>query len=292
MSVAVIINPKSAGISAAIGRRRAEQAADWLAALDEPTDIFVTTHRGHGHELAAAQAARGARLVVAWGGDGTINEVASALAHTNTALGIIPSGSGNGLARELKIDRRPERALRDALGATPRPVDAGELGGRFFVNLAGVGFDAHVAHCFDRDTTGRRGFATYIRITVRELFGYRCGDYRVNERWHRGAMLITLANAAQFGNGARIAPAARIDDGLLDLVVVEEQSRLATVRSLPTLFAGGIGRVKGVTTQKVKEVVIESDRPIAFHVDGEPVMDERTRLVGRVLPSALRVAVR
>lgn len=292
MSVAIIINPRSGGSSAAEGRRRAEQAGKWLAGLDEPAEIFVTTHRGHARDLAAAEVARGARLVIAWGGDGTINEVASVLARTDTALGIIPAGSGNGFARELTISRQPERACRDALAAMPRLVDAGELDGRFFVNLAGIGFDAHVAHHFDRDTRGRRGVSTYIRVTARELFGYQCADYCVDGNWHRRALLVTLANAAQFGNGARIAPAARIDDGQLDLVVIEEQSRMRTLRSLPALFSGGIDRVKGVTVRKVTEVVIESERPMTCHVDGEPVAEGKTRLEGRVLPAVLRVAVR
>ena len=117
----------------------------------------------------------GARLVIAWGGDGTLNEVGSALAFTETPIALVPSGSGNGLARELGVNRRPERAISEALRAAPRAIDAGELGGRLFFNAAGIGLDAHLARCFDTDG-GRRGLAGYVRITARELWSYRCSD--------------------------------------------------------------------------------------------------------------------
>ena len=137
MSIAIIINPISGGASPEAARRRAERASAVLTSSGEDGEIFVTERKGHARELAAGAVARGARLVVAWGGDGTVNEVASALAFTRTALAIVPSGSGNGLARELGIARRPERAILQALAATPKAIDAGELGGRMFFSVAG-----------------------------------------------------------------------------------------------------------------------------------------------------------
>src|SRR5688572_7622678 len=127
MSVAVIINPRSGPGSADKGQARAALASQVLAAIGEPVEVAVTTSRGHARELSAAAVARGARLVVAWGGDGTINEVASALIFTDAALGIVRSGSGNSLARELAIAASPADALREALGAAPRTIDAGEI---------------------------------------------------------------------------------------------------------------------------------------------------------------------
>jgi diacylglycerol kinase family enzyme len=207
-------------------------------------------------------------------------------------LAIVPSGSGNGLARELGIDRRPERAIAQALGAAPRTIDAGELGGRLFFNLAGVGLDAHIAACFDRDVKGRRGLSTYVRISGRELLTYRVETYRIGDlAAPQRALLVTLANSPQFGNGARIAPDARVDDGKLDLVVFEEVSRFSTLCALPRLFTGGIGRVRGVSIRRIERTTIESERPMTFHVDGEPVQGG-TRLDARVHPSALRVCVR
>jgi diacylglycerol kinase family enzyme len=182
--------------------------------------------------------------------------------------------------------------MREAIRARPRTIDAGELGGRPFFSVAGVGFDAHVAACLDAETRGRRGFSAYARITARELWAYRSCSYRINDRTASGnALIVTLANSPQFGNGARIAPAARLDDGRLDLVVFEESSRVATLFAVPRLFVGGLDRVRGVTTQQVERVAIESDRSMTFHVDGEPVQGG-TRLEGRVLPGALRICVR
>ena len=130
----------------------------------------MTERPGHARELAKAAVKRGVRLVMAWGGDGTINEVASALAFDEVPLGIIPAGSGNGLARELGVNLRPERAIADALAAEPRPMDVGELDGHLFVNIAGIGLDAHVASRFS--THHRRGLLGYATITAQALATY------------------------------------------------------------------------------------------------------------------------
>lgn len=168
-------------------------------------------------------------------------------------------------------------------------MDVGELGGRLFLSVAGIGFDAHVAAAFDADTRGRRGLSSYVRITLRELLRYRCRSYIVNDVPRTGALLLTFANSAQFGNGVRIAPDARIDDGLLDLVVVEERTRVATVRHVPSLFTGGVARVPGVSMTRLTSAVVVSDLPMTFHVDGEPVRGG-ARLEARVHPGALVVA--
>src|SRR4029077_7070758 len=139
-------------------------------------EVFVTTHAGHARELARAAAGRGADLVMAWGGDGTINEVMSALVGSNVALGIVPAGSGNGLARELGIDRRPQHAIAAALHARPRAIDHGEIEGGDVVNLAGIGFVAHSASRFA--IASRRGFVGYAGITARALTSYVPLQYR------------------------------------------------------------------------------------------------------------------
>jgi diacylglycerol kinase family enzyme len=250
----------------------------------------VTERKGHARELAAAAAARGARLVVAWGGDGTVNEVASAITFGPAALGIVPSGSGNGLARDLGVSRRPEDALNQAFRASPRSIDVGEIGGRLFFNLAGIGFDAHVASCFDRDATARRGLANYVRISVRELLAYQTETYRIGGG-ARQALLITIANGSQFGNGIRIAPGARLDDGKLELVVFEEVSRVRTFGALPRLFADRARGTRGYSIEPIERATIECDRPMLFHVDGEPIQGA-ARLDVRIHPGALRVCVR
>jgi YegS/Rv2252/BmrU family lipid kinase len=292
VSVAVIINPVSGGARPGAARLRAEVALATVERHGDHAEVFVTERAGHAREIARAAARRGVRLILAWGGDGTINEVASALAFDDVPLGVVPSGSGNGLAAALHVSRRPADAIAAALAAEPRPIDLGEVEGRLFVNVAGVGIDAYVAAQFNQAGNLRRGFATYTRLTGRALLSYAPEPYCINsEDLHTKvrALLISVANGPQFGNNARIAPGARVDDGLLDLVVVEERSRLCTILNLPRLFSGRADRVPGYMTARIRKATIESERPMTFHVDGEPV-EAGTTLRVRVHPGALLVA--
>jgi YegS/Rv2252/BmrU family lipid kinase len=292
VSTVIIINPISGGATPRMARARAQLALAVVDAHGDPVEVLLTEAVGHARELAKSAVRRGARLVLAWGGDGTINEIASALAFDDVPLGIVPAGSGNGLARELGVHPRAERAIADALQAVPRAMDLGEIEGRLFANIAGIGFDAHIASQFA--TATRRGFVGYAGITARALRTYVPQRYRVSigdaKTEHR-AILVTIANSAQFGNNARIAPGARVDDGELDLVVMEERSRIGTICQLPRLFTGTVDRVQGCSIRRVRAVTIESDRPMAYHVDGEPVQGG-TSLRARVHPGALMVAVR
>jgi diacylglycerol kinase (ATP) len=292
VSTAIIVNPISGGVRRNVARARAQIARDAVDLRGEPMDVFVSEAVGHARELAAVAVKQGARLVMAWGGDGTINEVASALAFSDVALGIIPAGSGNGLARELGVDPRPGVAIAEALAAETRRMDLGEIEGRLFVNIAGVGVDAFVASRFS--LARRRGFLGYVGLTASALVTYIPTDYRITTggmRVDARAILVTIANSAQFGNGARIAPGARVDDGLLDLVVVEERWRLATLSQLPRLFNGTVERMRGCTIRRIREVIVEADQPMTYHVDGEPAVGGM-RLTARVHPGALCVAVR
>jgi diacylglycerol kinase (ATP) len=300
--ITLIINPISGRARPTDIPRRLEVARTALAASPEEARIVVSERRGHVRELTAEALHDGSRMVMIWGGDGSMNEAGSALLGKHIPLAIIPAGSGNGLARELGIPLRPGAAIAAALRGTPRVIDAGELGGRPFFNVAGVGFDARIASRFDR--APKRGLSTYLRVSARELFTYRAVIYRIHcgdaggdpERVarHAGsarrALLVTIANSPQFGNGARIAPLAKLDDGRLDLVVFEEVSRFATICAVPRLFRGGVERVRGLSIQQIESGRIESDAPMAFHVDGEPV-EGGTTLEIRVLPKALRVIV-
>src|ERR1700750_3169573 len=132
MSVTVIINPIAGGAHQDAVRKKVQLAQTIIAAHGDRPEVLFTERAGHARELAAAALRRGARLVVAWGGDGTISEVASALVFGNVPLGIVPAGSGNGLARELGVARRSERAIAEALAATPRAMDVGAVDGRYF----------------------------------------------------------------------------------------------------------------------------------------------------------------
>jgi len=292
MSVAVIINPISGGASRSSVEQRARIALAAVAAHGDTADVLVSERTGHVRQLTKAAVARGARLVFAWGGDGTINEVASALAFSNVPLGIVPGGSGNGLATELGISHAPEIAIADALVARPRRIDLGELAGRLFVNIAGIGFDAHVAAEFDAAGVVSRGLLGYARITGRALFSYAPLRYQIvcdDREMDVLAVLISIANGTQFGNNARIAPEAVLDDGCLDLVAVEQSSPLRLLRYMPNLFRGTVSLVPGYRTARIREATITCALPMTFHVDGEPVMGG-SELHARVHPAALSIA--
>jgi diacylglycerol kinase (ATP) len=183
-----------------------------LARQQADGQVMLTAGPGHAKTLASEAVTAGADLVVAWGGDGTFNEVASALMHSRAALGIVPMGSGNGLAREIRVPADHEAALLAALIGTERTIDAGELNGRVFFNSAGVGFDAHVAAAFASSARHARGFVSYASITLRGLFRHESGEYVISAEGQPSrtcrALLISVANTRQWGSGARIALAA------------------------------------------------------------------------------------
>ena len=287
----MIINPASGarGRAAAVADR-VELARRVAEACGETADVFVTERAGHARDLARTARAGGARLVVAWGGDGTVNEVASALAFGDVPLGIVPAGSGNGLAHELGISDDPATALAAACRAVPRTIDAGEIDGRLFVNVAGIGFDAYIAARFNASNNRRRGLAGYALLIARSLPGYACGRYEIvtpDARATVCAVMVVLANGTEFGNRLRIAPGARIDDGALDLVIVTERSRLETVWNMRWL--GSIDRSSIWSSRRVRQVAIDSDVPMIFHVDGEPIHGG-LHLDAKVHAGALRVA--
>ena len=292
--VAIIINPISGtGGRPDVARARAERAAAFVEARRLDAEILVTERAGHARDLARGALTRGATLVAAWGGDGTANEVASVLAFTSATFAIIPSGSGNGLARELQIPADAEDAFRVALDGVDRVMDAGELDGRLFFNIAGIGLDARVAHRFAAGGLVRRGFLRYLEITTQELFTYDPDEHSVavdGDVQRTRALVVAICNSRQYGNGAIIAPHALVDDGLLDVVVVEQRPVLATALQVRRVFAGQIDRVPGVTIRRGALVEVTSAHPVVYHVDGEPFVGAAS-VSARVRPRALRVRV-
>jgi YegS/Rv2252/BmrU family lipid kinase len=293
-SVAVIINPISGtGGRADVARRRTEQARALIEQRGLGGHVVLTERPGHARELARAALEQGASTILAWGGDGTVNEVASALAFRPETFAIIPSGSGNGLARTLKIPFDPERAFEVAFSGRSRIIDAGELDGHLFFNIAGLGLDARVAHRFAANGLVRRGFLRYLEITASELLKYAPDDHTVTvdgDSVRHRSLLLAIANARQYGNGALIAPQAIVDDGRLDVVIVGHRSPLMALLQVPLVFAGLVGRLPGVTVRTGVDIEITSANPLVYHVDGEPFVGGPS-LKARIHPHALRIRV-
>jgi YegS/Rv2252/BmrU family lipid kinase len=290
--LAIIVNPTSgARADPAVGQRR---IAIMRAALERRglhATIDVTERAGHARELAAASVARGARTLIVWGGDGTVNEAAAPLIGTPSALGLVPAGSGNGLAAALGVPRDPETAIAVALDTPPRRIDVGLLNERPFFNVAGVGLDAHIARLFNEVKGTVRGRWPYVSLGFTECCRYRAHEYvlRLDEEVRTTrALLIVFANGREFGMGARIAPQALLDDGVLDATVIEERSTLARFWHARHLAFGTIARAPRVTVRPVRTASIERDGPIEYHVDGEHGVAER-QIAIRILPGALLV---
>lgn len=296
-TIAVIINPiAGTGGRPDVARARAERATALLAARGlggQASQVRVTERAGHARELAVALLAQGVATVVAWGGDGTVNEVASALAFREATLAVVPSGSGNGLARELQIPMNPEHAFGVALGGRACRIDAGELDGRLFFNVAGIGLDANVARRFAAGGQTKRGLGRYVTVTARELFTYRAEELTVvtdGTTRHLRPLLIAIANGRQYGNGVTIAPLARLDDGKLDVVTVAARSPVGAMMAIPHLFAGRIAGVRGVESVPAVDIRVTSTHAVLYHVDGEPFLGD-VSVAARSRPRALRVAV-
>ena len=289
----VIINPTAGrgpgrGVQASV-----ELARDRGRAHGRTLDVCVTERSGHARDLAADAVHAGATLVVAWGGDGTVNEVASALVHQDVTLGIVPAGSGNGLGRDLGLPLQPSAALDVLMTGADRRIDAAMLDERVFVNVAGIGLDARVALRFAEIGRTGRGAWRYVQATVAELLQFTPQALTMDvEGWPRRTepMIVAFANSRQYGNNALVAPEARLDDGKLDVVWVGNRSLWAIVKGAPALFSGTVLLQPDVRTRKTSDLTVEADGPILCHVDGEP-HQAGTRVVVRSLPGAVRVRV-
>lgn len=288
----VIINPISgAGSDTKAGARRAAVVENVARERGAAVKIDVTRRSGHAGELGAAAVAAGAEAVIVWGGDGTFNEAATALVASSIPVGLVPAGSGNGLAGALGLPRDPQVALRVAFDGRPRTIDAGRMAGRCFFNIGGVGFDARVAALFNQRGAGARGGWPYFVIGVREGCTYCALDYDVRldeEPFKYKALLMAFANGREYGLGARIAPDASLDDGLLDAIIVQERGILARFWDARHLAKGTPQLAPLVTTRRVRRAVIETEGELEFHVDGEPGR-AKGRIEVEVIPGALVV---
>ena len=269
----LIINP----ISGTGGKQGvAEHIESRLAELGFNVEIKFTTGTGHATELAREAATNGFHSVVAIGGDGTVNETASGLCNTDVALGIIPAGSGNGLARHLNIPMDIDRAIDVITQRNIVDCDYGEVNHRPFFCTFGVGFDAAVSHRFAQQN--RRGKMMYIKSAIDEYLTYKPQEYTISANGKvltEKAFLIAVCNASQYGNNAYIAPTASITDGLLDFTIVHAGTPADAAAFGLDLMTGYINKNVMIHTFKAQAAVItrNSDGPV--HIDGEPLVMDR-----------------
>ena len=269
-----------------------------LSLLDERLDntqytweVIATERAGHATEIAAKAAEEHIDIVVAVGGDGTVNEVARSLVHTDTALGIVPCGSGNGLARHLHIPMESKKAL-DVLNIGYRTViDYGKINGMAFFCTCGMGFDAFVSLKFAH--AGKRGLMTYLEKTLQETLKYEPETYELeteNGVVKHKAFLIACGNASQYGNNAYIAPQATLNDGLLDVTILEPFTVLDVPSLAFQLFNKTIYQNSRIKTFRSKDLRIRRSSPGVVHFDGDPI-ETGAEIHIESIPKGLNVVV-
>ncbi len=253
-------------------------------------DIAFTEYAGHASELTRKAIDEGADVILAVGGDGTVNEIARAMLHSDAVLGIIPKGSGNGLARELHIPIDVKGALEVISKGNVTSIDSCKANDRIFFCTCGVGFDAAVSQKFANEK--HRGSLTYIKNTVEEYLSYKPEPYELlvddDQTIKEKAFLVALANASQYGNNAFIAPHANIEDGKMDLTILAPFTPLDIAPLAIQLFTKQIDRNSKIRTMKAREVTIIRQKPGVMHLDGEPVMVD-SHIHIKVQPRSLKV---
>jgi diacylglycerol kinase (ATP) len=271
--VKFIINPKSGfgrWVEMEIGL-----IEKYLETSSYRVGFSVTKRRGEGEEIARRCAEQGYFMVVAIGGDGTINEIARGLIGSSTVLGVIPRGSGNGFARSLKIPWTLKGACSVLVDGNMKNIDVGYIGGKPFFNTAGFGFDAAIGWEYNRKPRKFRGPVPYFLIGSREFFSLKREKVVIQidkEEYSCLALLVTLANGREYGSGIVISPDADPSDGKLDLCVIEDIKFVKGLYYLPFLFSGKISRVPEYHRFRVAVAKISRERPGPIHLDGDPEM--------------------
>ncbi len=283
-----IINPISGG--------KAKDGIPGLIEKDIDTAVFdfsiaFTEGAEHAMQMATGAVRDQYDLVVAVGGDGTINEVASSLVNTAVTLGVIPCGSGNGLSRFLGIPMDVEKAIANLNTGRTEIIDTATANDQHFFNMAGFGFDAHIAEVFSKQKT--RGFFTYAKSAFSEIINYKPSTYQFTvdgEKYERSAFMLSLANSSQYGNNAHVSPKASVQDGLLDVCVIKPFSIWRFPEMAMRMFTKTTDKSKFVEIIKGKHIRVSQLQPGPMHLDGEPfIITEDVEI--KVVPRSLKIIV-
>lgn len=286
-TICFIVNPISG-----IGRQKVIEKF-----IDEQLDrslfdyeIAYTKAAKHAIELAKDAASRKVDIVVAVGGDGSVNETAKGLVNSSTAMAIIPTGSGNGLARHLNIPLNLKKAMQVINSGKEIKIDTIQMNGETFANVAGIGFDAHIGWEFAK--FGKRGFSSYIKVITREFPKYKAQDFELTidgKTIIKNAYLISFANGSQWGNNAYIAPTADVADGEMDIAILRDFKFMSGLAIGYKLFKKTLDKSSYLEVIKAKEVLVKQKGIIA-HIDGEPIeIGKELRI--KVNPLSLNVIV-
>lgn len=287
-NIAFIVNPVSGTKSKS---RLAKLIRESLDLQQFAPTVVVTEYAGHATQLAQQFALQDYYAVIAVGGDGTINEVASGLIGSQTALGVVPNGSGNGFARHLDISTRMNRAIEMLNSSEPIFIDYGTVNDKPFSSTCGVGFDAVVAENFSNTERGLKG---YMQTIVKDLFQYKPETYHIEGdgiNITTTSFLINFANASQWGYEAYIAPKASVQDGWLDIAVVSEFPMVVAAGLALSLFTKTINDMLHMNAFRAKEIVLTRENEGIMQIDGTPVMMP-AKLHVKIVEDGLKVLVK
>ena len=287
--VCIIINP----ISGVASKKRVPGLIKKMFHPDLfETTILKTEYAGHAVELTRQAVDDGFDYIIAAGGDGTVNEVARTMVHSNSSLGIIPLGSGNGLARDLGISMDPKKAIETIIAGNKITIDYCKVNTRAFFCTCGVGFDALVSERFSEEK--KRGPISYVKSAITEYIRFRPDTYKITlddgTVIDEKAFLITCANASQYGNNAYIAPNANIQDGKMDIVVLTPIHPMEVGLIAFQLFTKQIEHNYKVTRYQSEKVKIKRGMPGPMHIDGDPIHAEKEIII-ETIPAGLHVIV-
>jgi len=251
-------------------------------------NIRYTEYAGHAKHIVNEEIAHGATIIVAVGGDGTVNEVGSALLHSKASLGIIPTGSGNGLARHLHIPLKPLQALHVITEGSPITIDAGEVNGRPFFCTAGIGLDAVVSECFSR--LKGRGLVNYMKASLSEYKKYKPEVVTDENGKKYNGFLMSFCNANQYGNNAFISPTSNIQDGKLEFVTIAPLQWFQLPSFVLYLFSKRLHQHVAYQASSFQGIELKRKKSDVLHIDGDPV-EHTTSLKVRCIPKSLNVIV-
>jgi len=280
LKIRFIINPIS-------GTGKQKGIEEYITKYLENFEIIHTQKAGDATRISKEAANENIDAVIAVGGDGTVNECLKGLVNTNTALGVIPCGSGNGFAYHIGMERNIEKAVKQLKNIHIENIDTCTANGFPFVNVSGIGFDAHIANLFLTST--ERGLVNYVKIIQREL-KYKAKEYTINynniER-KVTAYMIAFANASQYGNDARISPMADFKDGLIDFVIVKDFPKWKIPIFIYMLLTSKIHLSKYIEIIQCDKMTIKAVNTL-LHLDGEPIKASNPIEV-TILPKSLKI---
>jgi diacylglycerol kinase (ATP) len=254
-------------------------------------ETCFTDAPGHATELAKDAAEKKYELVVAVGGDGSVNETAKVLLNSSTILGIIPTGSGNGMARHLGIPVNSQKAIELINNYRTDVIDTLFVNDHFCIGTIGVGFDAHVAHLFAH--AAKRGYSTYVKLVLTEFSSYDEQRFSIivdDRKYEKDCFLLTFANSSQFGNNAMIAPNADVKDGIIDISMIRKFPAYVAPSLIYRMMNNTINHSKYFSDLRGEKIIIKNSSLLKGHIDGEPVVFNSDLFIG-VNKLSLKVAV-